>query len=332
MKDVAKLAGVSQATVSYALSGRVDRNQSVGEDALRRVLDATRALRYAPNHNARSLRRLRTERVCHVTNGVGIPWADVLTRHLQHGADAAGYSVVTLPTESATGLEHAIEVLHRGLADGAVISSVPLGFDTECLSPLALAGMPLVVFGDHVETAGFDVVRRGEYAACTEALGHLLRQGRRRIAFIAHSTDRDPRAPSPRFIAYRDALERQGPGIDLGLVVQGAEDRVEAYRATAGLLQRDAAPDAIFAGSDRAAISAIWAIRDAGLEVPRQVAVIGVGNIPEGEISRPALTTVGGDMSRLHEVADLLFARLGGADDPPIELALPVRLIRRGSA
>ncbi|MBO0792412.1 MAG: substrate-binding domain-containing protein, partial [Ktedonobacteraceae bacterium] len=90
----------------------------------------------------------------------------------------------------------------------------------------------------------------------------------------------------------------------------GAGSRKAASLNVQRWLNLDPRPDAIFATSDKAAISIIWTVRDAGLRVPEDVAIIGVGNIPEGESTSPPLTTVGPASSDFRAVAQLLFSRL----------------------
>ena len=112
----------------------------------------------------------------------------------------------------------------------------------------------------------------------------------------------------------------------------GATTRQYAYQSVLELLRLPEPPSAIFAASDIAAISSIWAIQSAGLRIPQDVAVIGIGNIPEGEITHPPLTTVGLLDPHFTIAADLLFSRLA---DPPLEGRVHVlqwQLILRASA
>jgi DNA-binding LacI/PurR family transcriptional regulator len=114
-------------------------------------------------------------------------------------------------------------------------------------------------------------------------------------------------------------------------VVTGADDRVAAYEATRSLLAE--APDAVFAASDRAAITAILALRDAGVSIPDDVAVVGVGNLDEGRITRPPLSTVGPPAMDFHDAARLLLDRVL-ADEPPPGRVVTTEwtFVRRGSA
>lgn len=330
-RDVAALAGVSVATVSYVLTGRDEGR--VGPEARERVIAAARQLAYAPDQSARSLRRRRTQQVCVVVSSVGVPTLDRLTRDLLAAADEHGYGVITLIVDSEARARQAVSVLHSRIADGAVISVGYHHLTDEALAELARAGLPLVVMSNTAEPAGFDVVRSPEATACGQALDHLLAQGRRRIAFIAHHDEQDLTRPSERLRAYLDALDRHGIPADPHLVVPGADDRVAAYRAARALLARPAPPDAIFASSDRAAISVVWAARDAGRRLPDDLAVVGVGNLDEGLITNPPLSTVGPASQDYRQVGRLLFERVLGEE--PLagrEVVTPWSFVRRGSA
>ncbi|TDD72597.1 LacI family transcriptional regulator [Jiangella aurantiaca] len=309
--DVAALAGVSVATVSYVMNGRTDRRIPV--ETRDKVLDAARRLSYAPNRSARSLRRRRTEQVCLVVGSIGVPAYDQLARDIHARADEAGYGVVTIVVDSRARAEKAIDLLQQRIADGAVIAP-DVGYLTESdLTGLARSGLPLVVMSNTATPDGFDVVRAPETAACAAAFDHLFGTGRRRVAFLSHLHEFEAADthPSERLAAYFDALERHGVVRDDGIIVPGANDRVTAYQRVAELLARPDRPDAIFAASGRGAISAIWAARDAQLAVPDDVAVVGAGNLPESLITRPTLSTVGPSAADdFTEVARLLFERI----------------------
>ncbi|MEQ7006405.1 LacI family DNA-binding transcriptional regulator [Actinopolymorpha sp. B17G11] len=330
-RDVAELAGVSIATVSYVMNGRDDRR--VSAQTRDRVLAAAQQLAYAPNQSARSLRRRRTERVVLVVGSIGVPAYDELAIDLHASADDAGYGVITLVVDTPARALKAVDLLRQRIADGAVIASSVPHMQEDTLASLARAGLPLVVMSNSVRPDGFDVVRAPERQACGDALDHLFRSGRRRIAFVGHAHEVAAEEASERRTAYVDALERHGVPAREQIIVPGANSRVAGYRAVTDLLARPDRPDAIFAASDRAAISAIRATVDAGLAVPEDVAVIGVGNLEEGVVTRPALSTVGPAAQDYAEVARLLFDRvLRDTPLPGRERLTPWSFIRRGSA
>lgn len=315
--------------MSYVVNGRDERR--VSAETRRRVLEAARQLGYAPNTSARNLRRRRTERVCLVISQIGVPAHDQLSRDLHAAADAVGYGVITMVVDSDSRARKTFDLLRQRIADGAILAVSAEFLDPAELKTLA-PRVPLVVVDNAATPDGFDVVRTPEREACGKAFDLLFGSGRRRVGFIGHQGE-VAAGTSLRLDAYVEALERHGIPRDDRLIVPGADARVTGYHAAAELLALPDPPDAIFAASDRAAISALWAVRDSGRAVPDDVAVIGVGNIEEGLITRPPLTTVGQPRLDYSEVARLLFDRIH-AEQPPRhrELVLPWELIIRGSA
>ncbi|MEU4571159.1 LacI family DNA-binding transcriptional regulator [Nonomuraea sp. NPDC023979] len=330
-KQVAELAGVSIATVSYVLGGR---DRRVAAETRQRVIDAAAQLGYTPNQAARSLRRRRTQRVCLVQSSFGgVPTDERLARDLHEMADGHGYSVVTLTVYSEARAVAAVDVLRGGIADGVLIHAVGDHLTEDLLSSVVATRMPTVVIGQENVPPGCDVVRTPEAEACAEAVEHLIAQGRRRIAFLAQRYELYRERPAGRLLGYTTALDRHGVDPARRIVVPGADDRVGAYQAATALLRGPEPPDAIFAASDRAAISTIWAARDAGLRVPDDVAVVGVGNIDEGLIANPQLSTVGPLRHDYTDVVRLLFDRLQ-ADEPlpDREIVRSWAFLRRGSS
>ena len=323
--DVARYAGVSQATVSYVLSGRRSGKLRVSEDTRQRVLAAAQELGYVPNQTARALRRQRTERVCLMLSRVGVPSYDQLVIDLQRCADEYGYTVIITVSNSPEREQHAIQQIRRGIADALLI---PYHIDPTHVEQIVATGLPLVVMSNQITPSGFDVVRTTEATACDEAITYLINKGHRRIAFIGHRPNVD--TPYARYESYTRTLQANTIPLDPALVRVGAEQREAAYRSTCDLLALPERPTAIFVTSDIGAISAMNAIQAARLRVPEDIAVVGVGNIPEGAAIRPRLTTVGQDPLDFGAVAQLLFDRLqanGMIEDR--ELVLPWRLIVR---
>jgi DNA-binding LacI/PurR family transcriptional regulator len=142
-----------------------------------------------------------------------------------------------------------------------------------------------------------------------------------------------PNDPRPsRYQGYAKALSDAGIAVDPLLVQSGAGSREEAYATTQLLLEGGLRPTALLAAADIAAASAIMAARDLGMRVPHDLAVIGMGNIPEGEMIRPRLTTVGQQPLEFDTTAELLFSRLRGeAPAAGRAVVLPWRLIIRES-
>jgi len=329
-RDVAERAGVSAATVSYVLSGRQGRTNPVSEETRRRVLSVVAELGYQTNHAARSLRRDRTDLVCVVYRPPSNPWVEELIEQLHDSAVDRGYSVVTAPVASRDRADTALRVLRERFVDGAIIAPDP-AIDAHDIRALASGGLPLVVFDDVLAARRLDVVRLAQASACRSAVSHLIERGHRRIAYLAHDEELAPGGDGVKYAAYRQALAEHDIPLDPALVVPGADFRPEAYAQAQKLLRQSLPPTAVFCASDRGAINAVWAAKDAGLQVPQDLAVIGVGNTREGESVQPALTTVGAERTDFTDAIDALWERIGTPALPGRELLQPWRLVPRES-
>jgi DNA-binding LacI/PurR family transcriptional regulator len=331
MYDVGKRAGVSSATVSFILNGRGGGGDRISEETRQRVNQAISDLGYVPNQSARALRRQKTDRVCLVIPQIGTPFSDGLANSVQSVADVHGYNLILAMSGSRDREHHVFDQLRRGLADGAVIFD-PEHLGDEELEQLAHAGVALVVQCNRVLGKSFDVVKMNETQSLQDAVRYLCEHGRRRIACLFNVIE--PSIQEDRLQCYLQTVRELGlPIIEPFVLRQVGRLREQVYRSVSKLLQSPDHPDAILAGSDMFAISAVWAIRDAGLRVPEDIAVIGIGNIPEGEITHPPLTTVGLVTPTFSDLTGLLFSRL--ASQVPMEGRVVMHqweLILRGSA
>ena len=305
LNDVARRSGVSATTVSYVLHGRRNGAARISDETRARVLSAMDELSYVPNQMAQGLRRQQTDRICLLLSRLGSPYIDALAEDVQRVAASHGYSTVLVVGGNEERNQQAVTQLQRRLAD-AVLDGVGLAPDT--LRALARRGVAVTTISNQVKPDGFDVIRGTEGEGCHEAVTYLLAKGHRRIGFLGH--DAHPADSDERFMGFRRALEDFGLSLDTRLMQHGALARDDAYEGALALLDRPRPPTAIFAESDIGAVSAIWAARDRGLTVPDDLAVIGVGNIPEGRVLRPTLSTVGPVKTDFRDVADFLMTGL----------------------
>jgi DNA-binding LacI/PurR family transcriptional regulator len=331
-REIARRAGVSTATVSYVLSGRRGGAKQPPPETRARVLRAVQETGYQLDQAGRSLRRRRTDMVALMYPAPSSPWTDRLAEQLQLAAAERGLAVVALPVASSTSTAAILRILRQRYIDGAILlPDCPV--DGGELAALAAQGLSLVVFDDEMSPVGFDVVRQARARACRSAIERLIGLGHRRIAYLADPDEHgSPLAGSVKLRSYRDGLVANGINVDPGLVLPAAASRSAAYAAVRDLLRRPDAPTALLSATDRAAVDGIWAARDLGVAVPGDLAVIGIGNIPEGMMISPALTTVGTARLDFSREVDRLFERLGNVTPlPGEEFAAPWELIVRES-
>lgn len=328
MRDVARHAGVSQATVSYVINGRREGQSRISEATQQRVLAAMAELNYVPNDAARHLRRNRSDRICLVIGRLGSPFGEALIADVERVAARHGYTLTIALGGTVERERQVIEQVRRRMADGLIIEGAKS--PAAELRNLARAGIPVVITSNTHAPDGFDVVSSTEAEAVALATRHLLDQGHRRIAVLAHT--RPPATLDRRAELLRETLAEADLSLPEDLVVTGAESRTRAFEHVRDLLLRPEPPTALYSASDTGAISAMWAARAVGLTVPDDLAVIGTGNIDEGRATWPPLTTIGPERHQFTEIGELLFARLLGEAPPEGQrLVVPWQLFPRGS-
>ncbi|WP_210480170.1 LacI family DNA-binding transcriptional regulator [Naasia sp. SYSU D00948] len=279
--DVAREAGLSRATVSYVLNG--DTRQTIPEATRQRVLDAAERLGYRPYGPARLLRGARSTLVLMLTPG------------LQHATDFVAAGIVT-----QLGLalrEHGLHLVWQlGTEDerGASVDLAPAVV-------LSSAGEEEAAFTDLRQQ--FSVPVRPAFpgldgflaGAATAQVEYLAGRGRRVLAYAAPSRPELQPTSEIRWRAIRSTAERLGLPEPLLLTVP--DDRAQAGRELASLLDADPAPDAVCAYNDEVAFAVLAAAHDTGVPVPGRIAVIGVDNHPLGPLAVPALSTVESDVT-----------------------------------
>jgi LacI family transcriptional regulator len=331
MADVARRANVSTAAVSYLLSGDSARLRFVGKEARQRILDAVAELNYVQNRTARQLRRQQAERICLVLPRLGVPFSDRIAQDVQAAAARHGFSTIITAGDALEQTDRIVGEIESGLADGIIADWQHLS-EIEIRTfarRMAAAGRPAVIFHPSVEPAGFSVVRQRTGEAVFAALDHLYQAGHRHIAYMFHERAVD----GSRLAAYRRFLETRSLPERAELLISGAEARKAAFANATALAARKQRPTALFAESDLAAVTALHAFEEAGLSVPADIAVIGCGNIDEGEFSHPALTTIGPETTSYCDLADHLIALIAGKPGvKPTLFSVAWHLVRRASA
>jgi LacI family transcriptional regulator len=291
IRDVARVAGYSVATVSRVLNG----SGPVADETRRRVREAATSLRFSPNVAARSLSTSRTH-----TIGVLLPdlhgefFSEVI-RGIDQAAQRQGYHVLVSSSHNAPAEISAALGTMRGRVDGVAIMSPVI--DGTTLAAELPPSLPLVLLNcaggqEDVDSLGIDNFG-GAYAMTR----HLLALGRTRVAFI-----RGPRGngdAEARLAGYRDALHDAGAEARHEWVYDGDFQKGAGIAAVERLLATSPRPDALFASNDSMAIAAMSALRGAGLRVPEDVAVTGFDDIPVARFMYPALTTVRVDIAGL---------------------------------
>ena len=299
LDEVAVLAGVSRATVSRVVNG----SPRVSPEARQAVQAAVDTLRYVPNRMARSLVTRRTDTIALVlsesdTQIFSDPFFASILRGLSAHLADTDLTLVLLAARDAREQEKIGRYVRQGHVDGVILMS--LHGDDLLPGILARTHVPVVLSGRPLDGRAVSFVDADNAGGARAATGHLLDQGRRRIATITGPLDMV--AGQDRYAGYRDALERHGSAVDADLVVTGDFTEDGGLRAMATLLEQAPDLDAVFAASDPMAVGALQALRAAGRRVPDDVAVVGFDDAAIARTCDPPLTTVAQpleDMTRL---------------------------------
>lgn len=321
--DVAERAGVSKSTAARALAG----SSNITDDTRERVVKAAAAVGYERNHLAVGMRSGRSGMLGLVIPDITNPfWADV-ARGAQDRATKAGASLLVFSSDWNPEAEAGhLRTLRRARVDGAIVNPVSDSFED-----LDRFGMPCVFIGSSAERFP-DVASVGSDIAQAVRLGldHLVTRGHKAPALILGPKSRLARARFLRAV-HEHFVERDlDPGI---LAIEDGEYTVEGGReAMQRLLARPRVGHlAVFAANDLMALGAMMAVRDAGLDCPRDVSVLGFDGIPSGEFAWPGLTTVakpGRDIGA--RAVEGLFDEIEHKPEHR-RIYMPCRLIERGS-
>lgn len=327
--DLARLAGVSGATVSRALSG----SPLVKVETRERIIRLARAHGFRLNRRARQLRLQRTDTVCvYLLIGAraGQSLSDPFLLELLGtiGGELAGAGYDMLLSRAEPGSDWWEEMLHPHRFDGAIIFGQ--ASEHRRLNELAGRGVPFVVWGGELPDHRYDIVGSDNVAGAEALAAHLLARGARRIAFLG-----DLAFPEValRFEGLRRAQAGRGAAPDPDLCRPCAFTAEAAAAAVRELVAAGARFDAVMAASDVMALGAIRALTEMGRAVPDDVLVAGFDDIPLAAHVRPSLTTVRQDVSAGgRALVRLLLDRLEGrAPQAPRQVLLPTRLIARES-
>lgn len=327
--DVARLAGVSRATVSYVLNDQTDQRIPISPETRRRVLNAIAELGYEVDARAQALRSGDTK-----TIGVLLPiyenpffWQILLG--ISAEAEALGYSLLLAHSSLTPEQENqSIRELAEQRVDGLVMLRGFKLLPEQVMNQLRRSSRPIVeITGTQSE---FDYVHQGYGAGTLALMSHLIGLGHERIGFVYGVTI--PAQGFDRLEAYRRALEESGLVYDENLVCQCGELMEDGYQAALHLLSQPDRPTALLAINDLLGIATIRAAADLGLSVPGDVSIASFDDIPFSSFIVPRLTSVSGNPEQNgRDAVRLLLKRLKEPDRPHEVITSGWHLILRES-
>ena len=328
LNDVAKAAGVSIASASRAINGL----DNVTEEIRDRVLAAAGRLKYVPHGAARALAMSRTNTIGVILPDIYGEFFSEIIRGIDVGARARGLHI--LVSGSHGDLNEAVTAVRSmaGRVDGLLV-----------MAPYANAGdlagklpvnLPLVMMGGSAGQADLPSLMVDNYGGALDAVRHLREQGCKRIAHI--SGPESNLEAQDRLRGYLDGLAENG-GTQEPIVLPGDFTENAGYEAVRGLLGGAIMPDGLFAANDMMALGASLGLREAGLSVPDDVAVVGFDDIPVTRYASPPISTLRAGVfdigQRSLELLSALIER-GDAEgiQPPASQTVRPELVVRASS
>jgi len=324
IRDIAKIAKVAPSTVSRALNNKGRMSNATRE----RIRQLAQELGYHPNISAKSLATNKTGNIGIVINRRHRPevfydFYGTIIVGVEEAIETRGYHLIFSSTDGGPSVPRCVEERH---VDGLILMGCDIS--EELILRLRNNRIPLVLVDNHVD--GVDSIAIDNVGGAYKAVECLIRLGHRKIGFIAERLS--DLSFQERFEGYKLALKEYGLQYDPDLVAEGLTRPNHGYVAMRELFNKGGDPSAVFAANDSTAVGAIKAIKEQGLKVPDDVAVVGFDDGEAAAQADPPLTTVRVFRKKMAvTAAKRLIELIENPDQPPIQLRLPTELIIRES-
>lgn len=324
IRDVARTAGVSTATVSHV----INNTRFVSDEVRARVIEAVEGCGYYPNAHARSLASGRSQIIGLLISDIANPFFPELVKSIEAAAFEHGYDVVLSNTNyDSERTSHCVRrLIERKVAGVALMTSE---LDPLLVDELARKQVP-VVFLDPPETGPHMSDLSIDYGTGIEqAIRHVVSLGHKEIAFVGGPSHL--RSAARRLEAFRASLTRHLPDVPLR-VYQGDFKLEGGRRAAREMLAANERPTAVITANDMMALGAMAEFRDAGLEIPSDISIVGFDDIAFASLANPPLTTVclpRGEMGR--RAVEALLETISHPERQGVDVSISTHLVIRSS-
>ncbi|MFO7632449.1 MAG: LacI family DNA-binding transcriptional regulator, partial [Caldilinea sp.] len=326
--DVAKRAGVAPSTVSRVFN----KNASISEKTVARVMQAATELEYDPNPLASALASSRTLMVGLVISDIQNPFSSTLARGVQDSLGRERYITIIVNTDGDPDKELGVlrEIYRRGV-DGLIIAPPQRGNVAEhnrYIVDRARKGLPVVTVGNWLKDPKVDYVTSRAQDGAIAGVDHLVSHGHEKIAFIGGHYTRG--IAVGRWLGYQEAMIKHDLPLLLEWMVEADVSINGGEDAMVRLLALANRPTAVLTVNDLVALGAISTCRAHGLHVPDDMSIVGFDDIPFAAVTVPPLTTVAQPAYELgFRAAELLLRRMRNADALQQQAVLDCRLVIR---
>lgn len=311
--DVARLAGVSRATVSYIINGLVDEGRhSIMAETRMRVEKAVKTLGYTPNVLAQGLGSGTSHAIGLLIPDTHNPHYWDITKGVEEVVTRHQFSLLLNSTRLDINRERqGIQMLLQQRVDGLILTPTFVENTNLIIEHVSAQNPPIVVLG--TELSGVDSVLLNWQTGSVALIDHLIELGHRNIVFIYGVAEEVP--GESRLEVFRQSLQQSGIDVSDDHIVRCTPDIHCAYQKTKQILKRENRPTAILAVNDLLAIGVLRACSEAGLKVPQDISVAGFDDISLGNYLPVALTTVNIESQQIgRHAAEMLFDRLENPD------------------
>lgn len=322
IKDVAKTAGVSVATVSRVING----SDSVTEETRKKIMDIIEKTGYRQNLLGRNLRCNKTNIILVMLTTIVNSFCAKLVHSIENEAKKYGYSIMICATNNdKESEERYINFVRNKFVDGIIILNSTL---TDKKMNELSSSFPVVQCSEYVDSKNTPYITIDNKKAAYDAVNYLVKLGRQKIVFIG--VDNNIVSSKDRLEGYKQALSDNGIAFDKSLVIYGNYGYRNAHELTYEYFKTHTDADGVFAISDKMAAGAITSLRELGHKVPEDVAVIGFDNTDITYIYNPTISTVAQPHREMGKAAfDMLMKKING--EKCENLVLPHELRLRNS-
>lgn len=285
IKDIAKYAQVSTATVSNVVNGKTNK---ISEKTRKRVLEVIKEYNYIPNRMAGSLITKKTKTLGLIISDIANPFFPEVARGAEDRANKDGYNIIVCNMDNNLEKEKEyIYMLNEKMIDGVIMTS--LGDEEHINEFYDNISLPIVLVNRHLKNENVKgKLIIDNFKSSYEGVSYIIKKGYKKIVMLSGCGLEITSAR--RILGYEQAIKDNN--INFNMVLKGEYSIEWGKNAIRELIDSKTDFDAIFCGNDLIAIGAMSELKNERIDVPRDVAILGFDNIPLGEVTSPKLTTI----------------------------------------
>jgi LacI family transcriptional regulator len=327
--DIAKALNISASTVSRGLND----HRGINEDTKKKILKVALKMGYQHNIFARNLRKRETNTIGVVLPRLNSYFMSTVVAGMEKEANQAGYNLIISQSEESTKKEITnISTMFNSRVDGLLVSLACDTVKSDHFNVFFKKDIPVIFFDRIFKIQDYISIVINNFKAGYDATAHLIEQGCKRIVHLGGNLKCNVYAD--RFNGYKQALADNGIAFDKELVVINMLNEQAGIDTADRMLNMEVLPDGVFASNDVSAVAIICRLKQAGIRVPDDIAVVGFNNNPVSTVVEPNLSTIdypGQEMGKI--AASTLIKKINNQQTPDSNaIVLPYKLIIRQSS